>query len=129
MPFKNKANDEFRAEDLPALDSVTEAAAANSSRATATAAAPANESDNEVAKIEQLLTEASNQKTKLLLLKTLRGVDLNRLSDDLFDKCLQELGSSNSKKAKTRKTRVKHLQQIVVSVIQCNLFRLLLVYI
>lgn len=124
MPSKKKANnDESRAEDLPALDSVTEdAPAAHSSRSTATAIAPANVRDDkesvnkEVAEIRQLLDTGTDY-SELVRLRELLRVPNNceRLSDDLIRSLLKKF--QVTEKGKSKKTLLKRLQHIVVSVV------------
>jgi hypothetical protein len=116
MPSKKKANnDESRAEDLPALDSVTEdAPAAHSSRATATAIAPANVSDDkEVAEIKQLLDTGTDY-SELVRLRKLLVENCERLPDDLIRSLLKKFQVSEKGQ---KKTLLKRLRHIVVSVV------------
>jgi len=121
------SNDESRTEYLPvpSLDSVT-AAAANSSRATATAAAPANETDQLVAKIEHLLTTATDYhelnelRTTTSKLLGLLGNNTELITDDRIKRILEKFNVI--KLGKKRATNLDRLRHIVVSVVYNVIF-------
>jgi hypothetical protein len=123
------SNDESRTEDLPA-------AAANSSRATATAAAPANESDHyEVAEIEQLLAELdilldNNGKdfhvfieiqTTLSKLLQLLGDNTQLITDDRLTRIYQTFNVRPNINVKMGK-HLRRLQHLSVSVVYNVIF-------
>lgn len=128
------SNDESRTEDLSALASVTEAAAANSSRATATAAAPANERDHNefatqqlVAKLDNLLNNNEKDYPVLNKIRTttskllgLLGNNTQLITDDRIKRILKRFDVS--KLAKKRATNVDRLRHLVVSVVYIVIF-------